>query len=708
MIVYIINGKTPSVQQAIDYVCDDKKTAKSFDEIRSEYDASAEIKEDMSLEEYYLSCEDNINRALNYIANEDKIGGYISGYLCDPELAEEQFRQTKEINLARVGKKLKDDKGNYFYHIIQSFPDGIDISDDEVHQCGLELVERLGLYQAVVTSHIHPAIDEEGEVHGKCKHNHIIINSHIYYELVDPSHPSKMKYNSCKESYAQLQLINDQIAIQHGLPIIVNEEKDHAYSWYENEKINKGKSWKQRVRIDINNAMKTSMDFASFEEAITAAGYKIRNGKSKTHGEYVTYTCPDNNHKVRDYVLGESYTKSQLEAYWDLKKNIADDLIYNNDASENRIERIIGSTSDPLFIKFEKNLSQKRKEKMREHNLNLKNTYTNYFPLNPQTKTYSRAELTYFQPSQTYQITNDEHRIVAEVGGDEILKYFNQLYEQRHREREEERQRRKDELKDYYSNLGFISSATKTPYKVRLWDQNGRRRSTIELIVILAIVTIDKESGKWEPKEPSSLPQQEITRHPIYAKKDWKIQNMLDTIKIAREENVQNPNELEERLNMVGKDTSKAKAEVRRLTAAQNKMEVLYEAIEGYEEVRAVCEKIYALPDGAEKTKLQQQYANEIDDYKRYKSVMYRHKVTSDEEKQDFLERYQTIKDKLQSAEKEAEKCKEEYRQLSKLKYNLQLAQNKQYCYGPEYIEPEQEPQEPEQPEQERPDEKTK
>lgn len=708
MIVYIINGKTPSVQQAIDYVCDDKKTAKSFDEIRSEYEASTEIKEDMSLEEYYLSCEDNINRALNYIANEDKIGGYISGYLCDPELAEEQFRQTKEINLARVGKRLKDDKGNYFYHIIQSFPDGIEISDDEVHQCGLELVERLGLYQAVVTSHIHPAIDEEGEVHGKCKHNHIIINSHIYHELVDPSHPNKMKYNSCKESYAQLQLINDQIAIEHGLPIIVNQDKEHAYSWYENEKINMGKSWKQRVRIDINNAMKTCTDFASFEEAIAAAGYKIRIGKSKTHGDYVTYTCPDNNHKVRDYVLGESYTKSQLEAYWDLKKNIADDLLYNSDVSENKIEKIIGSTTEPLFIKFEKKLSQKRKEKMREHNLNLKSTYTNYFPLNPQSKTYSRAELTYFDASQTYQITNGEHRIIAEVSGDEILKYFNQLYEQRRKEREEERQRRKDDLKDYYSNLGFISSATKTPYKVRLWDQNGRRRSTIELIIILAIVTIDKENGKWEPQEASPLSSQEMTRHPIYAKKDWKIQNMLDTIKVAREENVQNPNELEERLNVVGKDTSKAKAEVRRLTAAQNKMEVLYDAIEGYKEVRAVCEKIYAMPDGDEKTKLQQQHANEIDDYKRYKSVMYRHKVSSDEEIQDFLERYQMIKDKLQSAEKEAEKCKEEYRRLSKLKYNLQLAQNKQYCYGPEYIEPEQETQEQEQPEPERSDEKTK
>ena len=686
MIVKIINGKTASINATLDYVFDKEKTAKSFDEIRSEYDSSAEIKEDMSFEEYYLSCEDNINRALNYIANEDKIGGYISGYLCEPRFAEREFRETKDINLERVGKQLKDDKGNYFYHIMQSFPEEIDISDDEVHQCGVELVERLGLYQAVVTSHIHPAIDEEGEVHGKCKHNHIVINSHIYHELVDTSNPYRMKYNSCKESYDQLQLINDQIAIEHGLPIIINQDNERAYSWYENENINKGTSWKERVRIDINNAMKTSTDFSSFIESMNAASYKIRLGNSKTHGEYITYTCPDNTHKVRDYKLGQGYTKSQLEAYWDLRKNIADDLLYNRDPAENSIEDIIGSTSEQLYIKFEKQISSRRKEKRREQNLNLKNSYTNYFPLNSHNKTFSKAELTYFTAMQTYQIVNEAHHIIAEVNGDEILEYFNLQYEQRHKKAEEERRRCKKEQREYYSNLNFISSTTKTPYKVQLWDKNGRKRSTIELIIILAVVTIHNENGKWESSS-SSVEPQELKRPPIYAKKDWKIQNMLDTIKVAREEKIENLNGLEERLNIAGKNVSKAKAELRRLTAVRNKMEILYEAIEGYKEVKEICEQLQTMPDGEKKTGLQQQYANEIEDYKKYKSVMYRHKVSTDEEILDFLERYRVIQDKLPKVEKETEKCKEEYRRLSRLSYNLQLAQNIQYCYGPNFLE---------------------
>lgn len=698
MIVYIIKGKTPSVQGAIDYVCDEKKTAKAFDEIKSEFENTPELNENMTLEEYYLSCEDNINRALNYIANEDKIGGYISGYLCDLELAEEQFKQTKEINLRRVGKELKNETGNYFYHIIQSFPEGIDISDDEVHQCGVELVERLGLYQAVVTSHIHPTVDEEGEVHGKCKHNHIVINSHIYHEFVDPLHPTKMKYHDCKESYAQLQLINDQIAIEHGLPIIINQDKDRTYSWFENEEVNKGKSWKERVRIDINNAMKVSSDFESFGEAMLAAGYKFRIGKSKTHGEYVTYTTPDGAHTVRDHRLKRGYTKSELEAYWDIKKNINQDLLNNRDNSENKLEILLANHSEPLYIKFDKNLSHKRKEQRKERNLNIKNTYTNYFPLDTRRRIMSKAERTYFEALNTYEIVNAQHQTISVMSGDEILKYFNLMYE---RQREQEKEERKNK---YYSERGFINSVTKSPYKVRLWDNNGRKRSLLELVIILAIVTLHKEQGKWGPNE--NEPQnQEIKMNPIYAKRDWKIQNMMDSIKIAREENIEDFSDLEARLDTVGKKTSKSKAELRRLTTAKNKMEVLYDALETYNEVRKICEEIRALPDGPKKVELQEQHASEIADYKSSKAVMYRFNVTSEEEIKDFLERYNHIQKRLTAVEEQVENNKEEYRRLRKLKYNLELARNKQYCYGPDYIEPEQEQEQ--QLETDRPDERT-
>ena len=189
-----------------------------------------EVEDDTTFEEFFYASTTGINRVPIYIQNENRNGGYISGYLCEPTTVEMAFRQTKDINLMRVGKTLEEDDGHYFYHIIQSFPEGLDISDDEVHQCGVELAERLALYQAIIASHFHPTIDAKNNVRCKCKHNHIIINSHIYHKFVNLNNPYKMKYNNCTRTYKELQHINDQIAIEHGLPVIMNPDNDHSHT----------------------------------------------------------------------------------------------------------------------------------------------------------------------------------------------------------------------------------------------------------------------------------------------------------------------------------------------------------------------------------------------------------------------------------------------------------------------------------------------
>ena len=693
MIVWIINGKTKSVKDAVDYVADDNKTAKRFDEARAEYEMIPEIQADMSLEEYYLSCEDNINRTLNYIGNEDKVGGYISGYLCNPTSADKDFRETKEANLSRIGKSLWDDNGNYFYHIIQSFPEELDISDDEVHQCGVELVERLGLYQAVIASHVHPTIDEENNVHGRCKHNHIIINSHIYHEFVDPNNPYKMKYNNCDKTYAQLQHINDLIAIEHGLPIIINPEKHRSNSWYESDQKTKGIGWKQHIRTDINGAMRCATDLNSYMEIMEAIGYQLRLGHSRKEGDYITYTSPDGKNVIRDFTLGRGCTVGELNAYWDLKYQISEGFPEEETALGNRIAALVQNASEPIFIKFVKQTSKRRKEEGIRRNLNIKDTYTNYFPIGVGAKKVGKAELTYFDALKTYEIVNQQYQTMMEVEGAEILAYFNRLRElEKEQEKKQQEEMKKKQEQEYYSRPDFWNSKYNRPYQVGLYDKYGRKRTIIELLVMLALVVIKNEGDKWmSSKDPTY--NQVAQRDPIYATRDWRAQNMIDTIELARAEKVHNLGELEDRLNAVGKDLSKARAECKRLTASKNRMDVLNDAINGYNEVRAICEEIHAMPDGPEKTRLQEKYADEIKEYKENKAVMYRHNVSSESEIADFLVRYQEISEKIPVAEEHLREKKEEYRRLSKLHYNIQLAQSKQYCYGPAYKEPEREPQ---------------
>jgi hypothetical protein len=128
---------------------------------------------------------------------------------------------------------------------------------------------------------------------------------------------------------------------------------------------------------------------------------------------------------------------------------------------------------------------------------------------------------------------------------------------------------------------------------VRLRDENGRLRSSLELILILAIIVIENESTFGENKRPAKK-YYEDKGNPIYGKRDWKVQNMLDTIRIAREEKLNTQEQVETALNIAGKNCSKAKAAIKRIETSLNKMSEIYEAIQDYQEVRNVCEQLQA------------------------------------------------------------------------------------------------------------------
>lgn len=695
------SGKV-SLKQSIDYISDDEKIAKSkpeiYDDVRSRalFEEEQKSHSDLTWEEFCINNSDDINRAVHYASNEQKTQGYVSGFLCDPEFAVEQFYQTKRINLERVGKTVEEDTGNIAYHIVQSFPPELDISDEEVHQCGIELLkkmgkynEELGTYQGVVSSHVHPVTDEEGEVHGLCKHNHIIINSHRHHEFIDPERPDKMKYHDCNQTYALLQLINDQIALEHGLPIISEPDKDRTYSWKESSEKNKGKSWKERVRIDINNAMRVSRNREEYLRAMQASGYEMRIGKSKEHGEYISYTCPDGAHKVRDFTLDQSCTLAYLESFWNLKKELAEDARENedkaNEADKDRIKLMLEQTRGQLFIKIERDLSDRRKERLKDSSKSHKDKYALSVPLPTRWDEKIQSYKSYFSPDKEYNIYNENRRFVGTLTGQELLLYLNEL-EERERERREAEQEK--EKKNYYWRPDYINSRTKKPYRVRLRDKDGRPRSSIELIFILAVVVIGNESsfGENEKKQPKYY---EEKNNPIYGKRDWKAQNMLDAIRVAREENLNTQEDVDAAVNLAGKNCSKARAAIKRIDNSLNKMNDIYNAIQKYNEVRSVCERLKENNIPEESFSVEEKEA--LEKYKQARATLYKATIKTDEDIDNFLERRNRLVEAKEKETASLAAAKEEYRRLSKVRYSIQLAQNKQYCYGARYQEPEQE-----------------
>lgn len=217
----------------------------------------------------------------------------------------------------------------------------------------------------------------------------------------------------------------------------------------------------------------------------------------------------------------------------------------------------------------------------------------------------------------------------------------------------------------------------KSKYKIPLYDDSGRKRNKVELILLLAKKIIENEGNTYNPR-PSKI-------SPIYYRKDYKLQAMIDSISVARTENIKSINDIEDRLNEVGKDLSHNKQMLNKNVKLKEKMDKINEALSAYKEVKDVVENIGALKEGPLKKKLQEEHAAEIEKYKNNKVILYRYKCVDEEQIADFEKRYEKVKDNIINYNDAIEQGKAEYKKYKKLQNNVELAQNREYVYGPEF-----------------------
>jgi len=659
-------GGRQGLKNTVDYISDPEKT-------NSEIVMRIHVS-DMQ-KGSFINQEKDMHRLIRYMANEDKIEGkYISGYQCNPLLAAEEFERV----MLHYGTQAK---GNIAYHMVQSFPEELDIPDEEVHQCGLELCRRLGLYQAVVCSHVHPVLDDEGVFHGNCKHNHILFNAYPLPSMRDPNAKGPLKYHDCKSTYRQLQIWNDEIAIEHGLPIVRTPDMQRTYSWSEVDALQKGVSWKEMIRMDIENARKTASSWGEFVSIMKGKGYQIREGKQ------ITYLAPDGQHRARGNTLGQNYTKEGLESYWELLEHMLENVeVGVKDNASPSLHSLIKMGAKTVSVPLGMQGLQNRSS----------------YPLALNRDPIAEDTLyTYFEHNKLYDICDEQGNVIAALPGEKIIEYYLDKDSDRerniraeeadnaHNKQDEEAYKRKqqqeaDEKKDFYSNWLFQNSQTKKPYKVRFYDARGRRISSVEAMFYLAIVVLKNEDELWMP---TTIPPDKMNEA-CYATTNWKLQNMLDSIRIAREENIETPADVEHRLKNVGAAYSRARASVQRNTHVKEKMEDLKKAILAYEKTREQVESIYNIPEGSEKEEQKKLYNETLDQYKTAKAIMYAHGFKSDTlEVQiiDFKKRWRHMENNIRIANQQYDDTREEYRRLKKLQYNMALAENTKYCYGPAY-----------------------
>ena len=244
-----------------------------------------------------------VNKAVDYICNPDKTdeGILISSYGCSPETAAYDFKFA-------LSKTSQSDP-NKAYHLIQSFLPG-EVSYKEAHQIGVELADKLleGKYSYVVTTHI-----DKGHVH-----NHI-----IFCAADNVNHE---KYHDCKKTYYNIRNLSDDLCREHELSVITpGEKRGKTYKEWQAGK--NGSAWKERLKADIDEAIKIAATYEDCIDLIRAKGYEVKGEDfgEKAH-KFISFRPLDRERFVRGSTksLGAEYTKERIKERIEEKALIKD------------------------------------------------------------------------------------------------------------------------------------------------------------------------------------------------------------------------------------------------------------------------------------------------------------------------------------------------------------------------------------------------
>jgi len=226
-----------------------------------------------------------MNLALDYIMNPEKTDEklLVSGFNCEPELADMQFRITKE-KAGKTDKRLG-------YHMMQSFAPG-EVSLELAHEIGKRFAaEILGdKFEYVVTTHTDKAHI----------HNHIIFNS-VSFE-------DHQKFNQPADFYYKIQRESDKLCREYELSVIEQKRGDKSKTHHEHSQTKKGGSWKEKLRVNIDTNIAKAGTWDEFLALMQADNYEVKQGA------HIAFRAAEQERFTRAKTLGELYTQESIMA----------------------------------------------------------------------------------------------------------------------------------------------------------------------------------------------------------------------------------------------------------------------------------------------------------------------------------------------------------------------------------------------------------
>lgn len=228
---------------------------------------------------------------LDYDLKEEKTGGgvFVSSYMCCPDTAAEEFEAGRLVYEAATGRSLPPEKDIIAYRILQSFKPG-EVTPEEANKLGYELAMEFtkGQHQFVVSTHIDKA--------------HI----HTHIEFNSTNLDCDGKFKNFKNSAFALRKLNDRICMEHGYSVIENP-KAKGQCYREKAAAKRGRSFKERLRQDIDRILPGCREFEEFLASMRAEGYEI-----KRRGKSLEFCAPGQERFTRSYRLGDAYTETAL------------------------------------------------------------------------------------------------------------------------------------------------------------------------------------------------------------------------------------------------------------------------------------------------------------------------------------------------------------------------------------------------------------
>ncbi len=188
-----------------------------------------------------------------------------------------------------MAKKNGMDKGdNLAFHLIQSFKPG-EVDAETAHRLGQQFAAEVlkGKYEYVISTHVDK----------KHIHNHIIFNAASFVD--------HHKYISNKRSYHKICRISNRICQENGLTTSMpTAEKGKSYK--ENMECHRGTSWKAKLRVAVDKAIWTSINYEEFLQKMQLAGYEIRQGK------HLSFRAPEQKNFTYMKSLGSYYSEENV------------------------------------------------------------------------------------------------------------------------------------------------------------------------------------------------------------------------------------------------------------------------------------------------------------------------------------------------------------------------------------------------------------